>query len=464
MRRLVPDTLAGRTIVVLLAGLVAFHVFSIWIYQIGAESLVGAARERNLVERLEAAKQAIADLPAAERDRAVHALSSASLDVHWSVATAVRPAAGNSARIEDLRRRLLAAIPELREDQLRLGYADEGMASEGEPPSPHMIMGALQLGDGSWISFSAALFRPIEHPDLSFLVSTTAMALGIVLVSVLVVRSINRPLRALAQAADRVGREQPSKPVSEDGPREVRHAARAFNDMQSRISRLITDRTQALAAVSHDLKTPITRLRLRAGLIDDAETQARIDADLDEMEAMIDATLAYLRGETDSEAPRAVDLVATLATLCNAAADAGADVRYDGPAHARLIGRPLALKRAIGNLIDNAVAYGHRARVSLRIDSAALEIAVDDDGPGIAQAEHARVLEPFYRIDASRSRKTGGSGLGLTIARQVVDAHGGTLTLANRNEGGLRVTIRLPRDRAPPAPDAKPIDARHVAV
>jgi signal transduction histidine kinase len=459
--RLIPDTLAGRTIAVLLAGLIAFHVFSIWVYQIGAEGIVGAVHERNLAEQLANARRAVSGLPAEERDRAAHALAGARLDVHWSEATSVRPAAATNARVAELRRRLLDALPELHADQLRLGYADEGMAADGDA-TPHAIIGALQLQDGSWMSFTAAAFRPIEHPDLTMLISTTAMAIGIVLVSVLVVRSINRPLRELAQAADRVGRVHPPTPVSDAGPREVRHAARAFNDMQARIARLIADRTQALAAVSHDLKTPITRLRLRAGLIEDAETQAKIDADLDEMEAMIESTLAYLRGETDAEPPRAVDLVATLVTLCNAATDTGADVRYDGPAHARLVARPLALKRAIGNLIDNAVAYGRRARVSLRVEPTMLGIVVDDDGPGIPEAEHARVFEPFYRLEASRSRKTGGSGLGLTIARQVVDTHRGTLTLANRTEGGLRVTIRLPREHAPTLPDTRSTEAQHV--
>ena len=258
-------------------------------------------------------------------------------------------------------------------------------------------------------------------------------------------------MRELANAADRIGRDPAPTPVGERGPREVRHAARAFNDMQARIARLIADRTQALAAVSHDLRTPITRLRLRAGLIDDPETQAKIDADLDEMEGMIESTLAYLRGETETEMPRPMDIVSTLTTLCNATADAGADVNYVGPAQLRLVARPLALKRALSNLIDNAVGYGGCARVALRADGDAVEITVDDDGPGIADAEQANVLEPFYRLEASRSRKTGGAGLGLTIAKQVLDAHGGMLALANRAEGGLRVTLRLPRALTGPA-------------
>lgn len=388
----------------MLVGLLAFHAFSIWSFQIGAESLLGAARERSIADRLGAAKRAISELAPPERDRASHALSSPSLDVHWTSDPTVSAATVESTRVAELRRRLVEIMPDFANGSLRLGYGDDGVSEQAyDPDFKHSIVGALQLPDGSWLNFKAALFRPVDHPDLTILLSTSAMAMGIVLVSILLVRSINRPLRELSIAADRVGRESRPIIVAERGPREVRQAAHAFNEMQDRIAELIRNRTRALAAVSHDLKTPITRLRLRAGLIEDAETQMKmkIDADLDEMEAMIEATLAYLRGETDSEPSRAIDLVATLSTLCNAAADTGADVVYAGPSHARIVARPLALKRAIGNLINNALASGGAARVSLGIAQDAIEIIVDDDGPGIPEAEQERVFEPFYRLETS---------------------------------------------------------------
>jgi signal transduction histidine kinase len=225
----------------------------------------------------------------------------------------------------------------------------------------------------------------------------------------------------------------------------VRHAAQAFNRMQGRINRLIADRTQALAAVSHDLRTPIARLRLRAGFVEDGEAARAIDADLDEMEAMIDSTLAYLRGETESEPRKQADVVAMVETLCDAAADAGGAVVYAGPSQAKLVCSPVTLKRAFSNLIDNAVKYGGGARVSLDDQGRELLVRVEDEGPGIPEADMQMVFEPFRRLETSRNRGTGGSGLGLTIARRAVEQHGGTLHLSNRPCGGLLALVQLPR-------------------
>lgn len=436
--RMLPDTLGGRIVLVLLVGLMAFHLGSLWLHQIGAEAMLGTTREAQLAERLVAAKRAVAELPTEERDRTAHALSTASLDMHWTRSATVQPTQANSARIETLRSRLGELVPGFDITGLRLGYGEDGVAG-------HQLLGALPLPDGSWLNFSAALFRPpaSEHATL---LSTTAMALGILLLGLLVVRLIGRPLRALSDAADRFGGPGPVVPVPEDGPREVRHAAQAFNRMQGRIDRLIADRTQALAAVSHDLRTPIARLRLRAGFVEDGEAARAIDADLDEMEAMIDSTLAYLRGETDSEPRKPVDLVAMIETLCDAAADAGAEVTYAGPSQARLVCSPVTLKRAFSNLIDNAVKYGGGgARVGVHDAGSEFHISVEDEGPGIPESEMQAVFEPFRRLETSRNRGTGGSGLGLTIARRAVEQHGGTLQLSNRPGGGILALVCLPR-------------------
>jgi signal transduction histidine kinase len=437
LRRLLPDTLGGRIVLVLLVGLMAFHLGSLWLHQIGTEAVLGTTREAQLAERLIAAKRAVAELPTEERDRTAHALSTASLDMHWTRAATVQPVQASSARIEALRSRLGELVPEFDITGLRLGYGEDGMAG-------HQLLGALPLPDGSWLNFSAALFRPpaSEHATL---LSTTAMGVGILLLGLLVVRLIGRPLRALSDAADRFGGPGPVVPVPEEGPREVRHAAQAFNRMQGRIDRLIADRTQALAAVSHDLRTPIARLRLRAGFVEDGEAARAIDADLDEMEAMIDSTLAYLRGETESEPRKPADLVAMIETLCDAAADAGAAVTYAGPSQARLVCSPVTLKRAFSNLIDNAVKYGGGARVVLEDQGQKILVRIEDDGPGIPEADMQMVFEPFRRLETSRNRGTGGSGLGLTIARRAVEQHGGTLQLSNRPCGGLLALVHLPR-------------------
>ena len=439
VHRLLPETLGGRIVLMLLAGLLTFHLGSLWLHQANIDALLGTTRERQMVEGLAAARRALDGLPAAEREHTAHDLSSASLDLHWTAASPARLTDAAGLRIDAVRDQLRALIPDLAPADLRLGYADDDPVEHAR----HLLVGALRLADGTWLKFSAAVFRPAQ-PEHATLLSTSAMAVGILILGLIVVRLIGRPLRALSDAADRIGGSGPTVLVAEDGPREVRHAAQAFNRMQTRIDHMITDRTQALATVSHDLRTPIARLRLRAGFVEDAELQRQIDADLDEMDGMIGSTLAYLRGDQEMEPMRATNLAAILATLCDDATDAGKDATYDGPAQASLNARPVALKRGFANLIENALHHGGSAHVRLCGDKSAIVVDIEDCGPGIPEAEMEAVFEPFRRLDPARSR--GGSGLGLTIARQVVAAHGGTVTLANRREGGLRATVRLPRE------------------
>ncbi|MFC7694078.1 ATP-binding protein [Paeniroseomonas aquatica] len=321
-----------------------------------------------------------------------------------------------------------------------------GVRLEWADADRHLLVGALPLGDAGAISFAAPIFRashggPFDPVGLALL---AAMAAGIGLVSIIVVRGLTKPLRALSAAADRVGREAGTVRVPDDGPAEVRQAARAFNAMQERIRQLLEDRTQALAAVSHDLRTPITRLRLYAGFLDDTEARDRIDANLDEMAAMIETTLDYLREGRETEKPRPADLVTVLRTVCDAAADASGDVTYAGPETLVLPLRRVAMRRALANLVGNAVAYGGRARLTLSRIPGQVVIEIADDGPGIPEAQLEEVFEPFRRLEASRNRATGGVGLGLTIARRAIAVEGGTLRLLNRAEGGLSALISLP--------------------
>lgn len=441
--RLWPDSLATRTMLVLLVGLSVFHVGSVWLHERAVHGAAVGAREIQVAERLAAAKRTVASLPVAERDPTAHALSSPGLDVHWAQAAAVGAnTAPLDAHLGALRDRLLQVVPEL--GALRLGYAEAGAHGAG-----HLVMGSMQLPDGSWLNFSAPVFHaPLRNDGHASLVSLSAMAVGIVLVSTLVVGWLTRPLRRLAEAADSIGRDGPLTIVAmpEDGPREVRHAARAFNAMQGRIHQLVADRTLALAAVSHDLRTPITRMRLRAGFVEDAETQAKLDADLDEMEAMVSATLAYMRGGNEAEPRKRADLAAMLRTLVDDAADAGDRAGYTGPAHLELECRPVALKRAFANLVGNAIRHGGNAAVTLQ-PGPPVVVTIADDGPGVPESECSRVFEPFHRIDGSRSRATGGVGLGLTIAKRAVEAEGGAILLRNRREGGLDAIVTLPAAR-----------------
>ena len=215
--------------------------------------------------------------------------------------------------------------------------------------------------------------------------------------------------------------------------------------MQERLGRFIADRTRMLAAIGHDLRTPITSLKLRAELLDDEETRGKMLATLDDMQRMTEATLAFARDDAAAEPVRSVDLEALVASIVDDLADMGKDVTFTASGRVAYPCRSTALRRAITNLIDNATEYGVRARVALADTPSGPTISVEDDGPGIPADKMEEAFKPFVRLEGSRSRETGGAGLGLSIARSIVLAHGGELTLANRPEGGLRADIRLPR-------------------
>jgi signal transduction histidine kinase len=229
-------------------------------------------------------------------------------------------------------------------------------------------------------------------------------------------------------------------------------AARAFNRMQARLETFVRDRTQMLAAISHDLRTPITRMRLRAEMMSEGDQQRRMLADLDEIQAMIEATLSFARDDAVAEPPKRFDLAALVQTVADEAEDGGGQVEVRSPPRAPFLGRPLALKRALANLIGNALRYGTQARVTLEEAADHWSIIVDDDGPGVPEAELERVFEPFYRLETSRSRDTGGVGLGLAVVRSIVTRHGGRVVLANRAGGGLRATVTLPKGTTPEPP------------
>jgi signal transduction histidine kinase len=228
------------------------------------------------------------------------------------------------------------------------------------------------------------------------------------------------------------------------GPAEVRTTVEAFNAMQVRLSRFIGDRTRMVAAISHDLRTPITSLRLRAEFIEEDELKRDVVRTLDEMQAMTDATLAFAREEGVGEETRSMDLAALIEGMVEDQVELGHEVTYSGPERLAWRCRPVSLKRAIGNLVENSVRYAGAAQVRLSQVGSEVIISVEDSGPGIPDERLDDVFEPFVRVENSRSRDTGGVGLGLSIARSIIRAHGGELTLANRQEGGLRATATLP--------------------
>jgi signal transduction histidine kinase len=303
---------------------------------------------------------------------------------------------------------------------------------------------SLGLPGGDTLMYRVA--APALDPPLPWPLLVQLGALTLVLAGVLflVTRSITRPLSRLAAAADAMGRNVRHPSLPEVGVREIREATRAFNTMQDRLLRYLDSRTSVLAAMSHDLRTPLTRLRLRVESVTDEQLRARFASDLDEMEGMVHGALALFRGLNDDEAFERVDVGALLQTLVAEYRETGADVSLEGAGLDAITAKPRALKRCLANLVDNALKFGERAII--RIDPGSeFVIGVSDEGPGIPEAYIERVFEPFYRLEGSRSRDSGGAGLGLSLARDVAQAHGGTLTLRNRPQGGLTAELRLPQ-------------------
>ncbi len=437
---LVPDTLAGRTIAVLLIALGAFHAFSLWLYDTGSRAEIGYTNERQLAERLIAIKRAIHAEPVAARDRLAHSLSGGAIETHWGPMSLIADTHPRDPASIALKAHLIELVPEIAADGLRISISHERDVGA----TKHAIGVSVRLPDASWINFSVADPDGPSAAWYGILLSTTVMALAVLVGAVVVVRSVTAPLRVVAQAARRLGTDPAGPPILERGPREVRDAAAAFNDMRRRITRLVEDRARTLAAVSHDLRTPLTRLRFRAEMLDDQDARASITADLAEMDAMVDAVLAFLRGEAETEGLRSTDLTSLCATICDDLADRGHDVSLARTEPMVVSVRRLMLKRAIGNLVANGVKHGGRVRVSIEDRGGQVAVIVDDDGPGIPPAHLDDVFEPFKRLGDASAQEGGGVGLGLTVARTAARAHGGDVRLRNRAEGGLRAELVLP--------------------
>jgi len=303
----------------------------------------------------------------------------------------------------------------------------------------------VRLKNGQWVRIEASLKPSAPALPNDFYVHLLVSLGIIVLVVMLVVRQATKPLQQLAQAADNLGQDLDAPSLPETGSAELRTAAQAFNRMRDKIKRLIDERSRALAAVSHDLRTPLTRLRLRSELIDDERLREQMSADLDAMAQMIDATLDYLRGLRDSEPVRPIDIDALLESLAEDSAALGRPIGIEGKAWSSYPGRLSALRRGIQNLIDNAFKYGTAPRLRIEDSPDVLRVIVEDEGPGIPPEALARVTEPYYRPDAARASSTGGVGLGLSIVKDVALLHGGELRIANRPQGGVQAILELPR-------------------
>lgn len=478
--RLLPASLFGRMMLILFSGLVLAQILSASINFAERDRLLLRSSGMQSAQRIADIVKLLDSLGPAEQQRIVTILSvppqvvrleaapraprAAALDnPHAAMFSAALHAALGDAR--PLRVSVRQAAPGAGPSGLESGRQDMmgghgGMAaamSAAMPgmsdmpamrsgmPSGLMFLTQVQLRDGSWVAFDTQLPQGPASTPWRLLLTLLVLLLTVLVLSYAAVRWMTRPLAVLACAADALGKDINRPPLPETGPTEVRRAAHAFNIMQSSLVRFIQDRTRIFAAMSHDLKTPITRMRLRTELLEDADLRQRFDKDLREMERMVTHTLDFMRGLETPQVARPIDITALLESLQADNQDMQREVLIEGRALAPYVGDPERLKRCVSNLIDNAILYGRRARVIVDDGPAALTLRIRDQGPGIAPDELGKVFEPFYRLEASRSRETGGTGLGLGIARNIARAAGGDVTLRNHPDGGLEATLHLPR-------------------
>jgi signal transduction histidine kinase len=395
-------------------------------------------RPEEAVTKIEIAVRLLESVTADERPSFAGLLNDTRFRVLYAPATAsLRSGGGEETADTELRRQLAVKLGKPLE-QVQV-YAATGRVE------PELKRIAVQLQGGGVLTVVTPIGR--EH-RLGFVEQAAIAAFFLFVLGGLwawLTWMVNAPLMRFAHAAERVGLDVHAPPFPEQGPSQLRRAIRAFNEMQVRLQRMLTDRTLMLGAISHDLRTPLTRLRLRIETDRVADERPKMLADIETMEAMLTSTLSFVRGVDDAEGQEAVDLDLALQTVCDLISDVGGDVAYDGASRCRYLCKPQAMMRALTNVIANAAKYGHHARVALRRSAdPGFVIDVEDDGPGIPDQEKAKVFEPFYRTAVARDRDSEGMGLGLSIARSIILSHGGSIELRDAVPHGLIVRITLP--------------------
>ena len=460
LRRLFPQSLGGQLLVMLLLALAITQ----WL------GLVLLTDERNRAVRaalgLEAAGRAA---------NVVLLLDSAPFDLRPSIVRAAdsplvrfevgpEPEALHDSAEADVVLRQIRQIlgepeREVRADvhalSLTIAPMPDGIPATMRPMHEAMMAGrndpieltlSIRLTGGDWLNVRTMFHRPSLQLTPQALLPVLLMAMAVALVAWWTAQRVVGPMRALAISADRLGRGLEADPLPMTGPTEVRETTQAFNRMKDRLTRFVKERTHMLAALSHDLRSPLTAMRLRIEMLDETEDSIRLKTLVEEMQAMVEATLEFARGVAKAEPPCCVNLTELLADLVG---DVGGDRATLAPSPPLPITiRPQALNRALRNLIDNAVRYGGAASVTLKQEPEMAIITIADNGTGLPDDQLEAVFEPFVRLEGSRSRDTGGVGLGLAIARTIIQAHGGTVVLRNRLQGGLEAVVTLPMEAA----------------
>jgi signal transduction histidine kinase len=441
-----------------------------------AENLASLEAIR-IADNIAVVSSLIEKTPPEERSAAVGNFKGSDLYVSLDVEPWRRAESDQNSETSHLRSLLTKVMPQLAPTDILVGYRrlESGTPTQGsvelatswkkagpfpapvddiidELASGPTLLVSVRLNDGTWLNFLAAYVESIDFWPLRSIVILSLAVIGTVALSIWAIRRLTSPIREFAAAATRLGIDVNATPIEEHGPSDVRAAIQAFNGMQNKLRRFIEDRTQMLAAVSHDLRTPITRLRLRADCLQDRTQGAKFLADLKEMEDMIAGILTFAKEDVLSEPAIPIDLIATFQSICDDFTDRGFNVSFAGSGRLPYRCKRVSIRRCLTNLVENAVKYGQQAELSIDVSETEIMIHVDDRGPGIPDSLREEAFRPFYRVEGSRSRDSGGTGLGLTVARNVARAHGGDVVLSGRAEGGLRATIVLPQNDVPFSP------------
>lgn len=436
--RFLPRSLFGRIALLLIAGLVVAQGAGTAIHWQERQRVLGQTLSREIGQQIAAVYRAVQAQPVSQRAELVHLLITPrfalSLQDHSVPDHSPGPGVPvpQQGLVAELRKALATYDP----------VVPVQVAAWPQPPLLAFDI-SLQFDDGQWLRVRGQAPEAIFAQAWHALINLGSMLLVVIVLVVVAARSTVRPLTQLAAAAHSLSADLNHPPLPETGPLEVREAISAFNTMQQRIRSGIEERERFLAAVSHDLKTPVTRLQLRAELLKDPQLSSDIRRDVNAMQQLINDALDFLRGRSVQEAIQPVDLVALVESIADDSAGKG-EITLDLPDALRFQGRPKALQRAVQNLLENALKYAGNAHIALYENAGRVRLAVEDDGDGIEPEHLERVFEPFYRIEGSRSRDTGGTGLGLAIVRQVARSHGGEAWFENREGGGLRAVLELP--------------------
>jgi signal transduction histidine kinase len=457
-------TLRGRTLLRVALGTLASHVVGLAIYLAFNASSISQTREQQVVDQIATLTTLLERSPVDRRDEMVAALSQKGFRLELAPNSQVDPKSAQKKDTVGLRRLLGLALGSPLDAQVLADYralapgqlemTDDDPGVEREIVAARVaqwfrfrenLLVAVQLSDGTWLN-ARVRGRPFALFFNGGLV--LSLVLMILVVFTITAKAISKPLRGLAKfadAAEALGVDvENAAPLSEDGPVEIRRAARAFNRMRDRIQTLIEDRTRMLAAMSHDFRTPLTRLRLRVEFVADSPERAKMLRDIADMEEMVSVTLRFINDGVADEHRELIDFVSLLTELSIDLEAELPEFHMNGARSIRVACAPVAIRRAFTNLIENARQYGEGAGIQVALVQDEVIVEIVDHGPGIPEAERENVFRPYYRLEPSRSRESGGSGLGLAIARSVIRAHGGDITLHDAPGGGLMVRVRLP--------------------